>query len=637
MVRSLLIPCLVLAVAATAETASAQDDPFAESGPLDEAGLFNEATDPADAPSPDQAPDLMDQQGWQMAGRGAWQTAEAITALARTSRWETLNRLLERFSSDAFNESQLAEILGRIPSDLVAKLQLSDALSEPAMAGLEKLLAAGRRVTESPERLRQAIGQLDSESIDRRLAATRRLVKGGNHAIAELASAAVADQPPARRQTIVGMLAGLGPEGPRALRQLALFGTAQVRAAALAALTRIAPGMSRVDLLAAAHAVDAGPQEAAIARMGLAQVGAAEMNAANAVQTLLADLQQSRIAAFQVKDRDRRVTSWSVAPSGQQVSFRTTTEFYAVHAAAADAAVRLRRVTGSASPFAIETLPVEIGYRVIIDPDWGDPQQIGSLGSAYRGWDPQTLSDALGAALESEHWPAAIGLLRVIDRLTNESVDELFLYGSVPGPTPLARAATAPVARVRYEAALVATRLAAGRPYAGSSEVRKTLAEMGRLGERPTAIIVETRADVIARLLGILTELGFYGEVAGGAGELARRIEAGGDLRLVLLKSDLADLSAVEMIDRIRRTRHGRLLPIVFYGSRVGADAEAAVPSTRWDAPLVWIEPPKTSAALYGVLEHDRQHRLLPPLSVVDRSRFAQQAAELLTNQFAGG
>jgi len=623
---------LLFPVAAVAGASASQDNPFGDPGAIDGGGLFGaEVTEAESDQGADQVPDLMARQWLETAGRGNRQLADAITALARTSRWSTLNLLLERLAQRSLDRSTLAQIQSRIPPDLFAKIQLSGQLSEAGSIALQELSAAAREQDELPQRLRRAIGGLDSESIDRRLASARILIDGGNRAIAELATAAVAADPPADRAVIVSTLAGLGPGGREALRQLALYAADELRARALDALGRIDAAAYRSDLLSAAHAMGASPRERAVARRTLTRLGIAQLSRTSAANALLAELRRLRESAGQLAKDNQTATHWSVDDSGQSVTYTKTKQIYSVYAGVADAAVRLRRVAGPGSILLIESLPAELSYRVIIDPDWGDAEQIVALRASYGGeWETRNVAAALDLSLDQADWPATVGLVRIMASVAGQSAADPWVFGSQPGPTPLVRAAAASDPRARFEAALLAARLADGRPYAGSSDVRKTLAEITRLEERPTAIIVETRADVIARLLGILAQLGIHGDVASGVSELQRRIELGGDLRMVLLKSDLSPLPAIEMIDLIRRTSRGSRLPIVFYGSRIGAEADAAVPSDRWDAPVEWIKIPQTPAALYGVLDEQSQRLRLPPLSVVDRMRYARQARDLL-------
>ena len=66
--------------------------------------------------------------------------------------------------------------------------------------------------------------------------------------------------------------------------------------------------------------------------------------------------------------------------------------------------------------------------------------------------------------------------------------------------------------------------------------------------------------------------MGYRTEVIGSVLQLEREIARGGDLRLVLSKTQLWDIPPVEMIDRVRRMPLGQNVPIVFYGDAASRD-----------------------------------------------------------------
>ena len=89
---------------------------------------------------------------------------------------------------------------------------------------------------------------------------------------------------------------------------------------------------------------------------------------------------------------------------------------------------------------------------------------------------------------------------------------------------------------------------------------------MSTLGNLPSAILVETRDDVVIRQESILSSVGYQVDVVGSVAQLQRRVVRGGDIRMILSKTELADASPIEMIDLVRRIPQGRDIPIVFYG-----------------------------------------------------------------------
>ena len=120
-------------------------------------------------------------------------------------------------------------ILGLSTGECAEVVPVVAADPDNARKALDQLAAAAVAQAESPERLRSAIDQLDSESADAQLAAARTLLGGGNAAVAELVAAAVSENPPAPRDDILRTIVELGPGGTRALRQLALYASPPIR------------------------------------------------------------------------------------------------------------------------------------------------------------------------------------------------------------------------------------------------------------------------------------------------------------------------------------------------------------------------------------------------------------------------
>ena len=69
---------------------------------------------------------------------------------------------------------------------LLLRISLHPQIGDQARAAVREFSVAAKTQAESPDRLRQAIEQLDASSVDRRLAAARTLLAGGDAAIAEL-------------------------------------------------------------------------------------------------------------------------------------------------------------------------------------------------------------------------------------------------------------------------------------------------------------------------------------------------------------------------------------------------------------------------------------------------------------------
>jgi hypothetical protein len=498
-----------------------------------------------------------------------------------------------------------------------------DGLSDQARAGLDQLSKAAKSEAESSVRLEAAIDNLDSPSSDTRLAAARTLLRGGNAAIAASVAAVISDNPSAPRDQILRVMLQLGPGGIEALRQLALYGTDTVRESAIGALARISRRAHAADLVTAYYAANATDRERAVAEANLRRLEGGIPDLESALAILRLDLADKRGVA-ELADNDGQITTlWEINEQKSGVTHQPTARMYAAYRDAVDAGNRLRRIGGLSIQQQSEILAAVLAYHVMVDPDWGDRDQVAAIRNAY-GLDVDTslISTAIRHAAASGDDAAAIGLLRLVDVQTPSVLDRsLLLHDSLAIPTPLVGLASSPAPQVRYEAALVIAALAKGAPFPGSSLAMRTLSEMTSLTDEPIAILVETRPDVVIALEGILSGMGFRVVSVGSVKQSQRCVRAGGDIRLILSKTQLPDLPPVEMVDSIRRLDRGRQLPILFYDGELPGLAYR-----RWDAPTLLIDRPVSSAGLAGWIEMDRRSRRLPALTELDRRSFRQAA-----------
>jgi hypothetical protein len=610
-----------------------QDDPFdfpddnvpLLGKPADAAGQDTEASgEPSELEEPNPLVIQLDER----ARRGNLPLADAVHALARLGQWSDVNRLLTAVGGRQITVAEMAEMARRIGPAMFVKIEVNEDMSDAALAAATKLQEALKLESETPARLIRAIDELDAAEIDSRLAAARTLLAGGNASIEELVAATVSANPGAPRDDLLRTMLRLGDGGVRALRQLALYAGPDVRQRAVVALVRIDRPGATAELLTALHAADSTPQEVELAQSVFRQAGVTAPSRETSVDWLHRRLQELRSDASLTLNDSSVQAIWKIDDSRTRASYQSTRAILATYRDSVDMAARLLRL--GSLPRAVERSVVlaDLSYRLMVDPDWGDPEQIQAvreaLGPALTAED---LSATLAQAMADEDIPALVGLVRLVDPQASAFDRNLLLRGSGPEPTPLVQAASFHDPRVRYEAALVTAALAGSLPYAGSSRVKYCLAEMKSLGELPKAILVETRSEVIIQQETLLDQLGLDSEVVSSVAGLQRAVARGGDLRLILSKTELADMRALEMVDVVRRTDRGRNVPLVFYGADVlGLD------SNRWSAPAVQVDRPASTAAFSQTLRTVERRRRLPPLAPIDRRIYRDSASDLLAS-----
>lgn len=608
---------------------------FAQQAPFGDAPFASEPDDlfgsGAEAPEPDADQPLIEpeapavQQLLETARRGPKALATAVAALARMNQWEEVDRLLSEAAAAERPESELAAMGDEIEPAMLLRLATHESLSEEARGFVQRLGEAASAEIESAPRLKAAIDRLGSESIDQRLASQRTLLRGGNASVQALVGALTAETLPAPRDRLLRTLLRLGDGGPEALRQLALYGTPLAQQRAIESLAHIDPQQILPELVTALHASDAGEPQRAVATSALGRLASRLPEREESIRFLHQELRQRRQNARESENDARTTTLWSIDEQRSGVQPRKTRLMLAAWRRAVDAAARLRRIGNLPPEITREALLTDLGYRVVLDPDWGDADQIEQLRQAYG---PATtgaeLSAAIGQALREGDRSAMVGLARLVEASTPSEEQAILLRGSSPQPTPLVQAASAPDPRVRYEAASAIARLAPETPFPGSSRVAQTFAEMRALSGQPTAILVESRLNVIQRLETLLSQLGYRVEVVPSVQALVRTVAAGGDLRLVLATTSLVDMPPIELVDRARRLDTGAELPIVFYG-----DSQRWLGAERWEAVTMQIATPASTAGLAEVMDAIQRDRQLPPLSALDRRLYRDMVPDV--------
>ncbi|NND99609.1 MAG: hypothetical protein HKN47_20015 [Pirellulaceae bacterium] len=552
--------------------------------------------------------------------------ADAIAAFARIKLWSEADRWLTQAVAPMNDQAKLAMIADRIGPENLFRLASQEEISAEAKAAVAKLGKAARADAESKDKIVAAIDALDDPSVDRRLASARTLLGGGDVAVGALVEAAVSENPTAPREEILRALLKLSGSGEQALRQFAIYAQGAVRLNALKSVTKIDRSAAMSDLLTAIHALDTTEAEANYARVNVQPLTSDIPTASESREYLYSELQRLRRLASETENDFATVTIWTVNEDRKTISSQRARSIMLAYRDAVDAGARLRRIGSLRPQMADAILAADLSYRVMIDPDWGTSEQIAAMKSAYGDMvDAEGLSHAIAIASEKDDRPALVGLLRMIGSDLSSTQADFLLRADSPSLTPVVKATLNSDPRVRYEAAAAIARMDAPFSYAGKSLVMQRFGEMTRLEDEPLAVLVETRDEVVLRQESILSRMGYRTEVVGSVRELERVIARGGDLRLILSKTQLWDVPPVELIDRVRRMPLGKNVPILFYG-----DQAAGIDTDRWDAISEMMKRPKTPAAYADLLMSMDLVNRLPELTAVDRQMFRSLASDQL-------
>ncbi|TWT54104.1 hypothetical protein Pla22_17390 [Rubripirellula amarantea] len=664
MKRAAVVPCrfslLTLVTLATAcggfsifvpATLVAQDDPFAEAGGAGDifgGGDLDFGAPTGGADTTDAISDLTTEaelsplvaQLIQLATKGPIDRAKAINSLAKIGRWNEVNQALNQLDlakTPASAQAEMGRLIG--PSQYI-RINQEASVSDEAKAKLQALAKAANEYTTSDKRLDAAILDLSSTSETKRLAAARTLFEGGNAAIRQITNRIISLDPnqdtSETRNKLLRVLRRFDGQAMAPLQRHALYGERQQRARAAAALASIGDRNFIADYVAAAFAADSLDFERQAGMRAITRLHGKSISNGAAIRFLIDDLAGKRQMAQSVPRGQAIETCWSCSSVGcEDLQIIETTSFLSAYRDAVDAAARLKRVANLTPELASLVLATEVEYRIAVDSDWGMASEVDQLAQSLPfEFDDSLLDQTLSSAVQNQNEILSLGMVRLIAeiRATSPSVtgyaDPLLLTG-MSSPSSLVQLATSAHPRVRYEAAILVSKLAGSEAYPGSSEVRRTLSEMVGLQDRPAAILVETRPDVILQMEQILTDLGYDVTVVPDVNRLQRAIRKGGDLRLILSKMQLSDLPPVELLDIVRRSPRARNVPVVFFGDH-DLSLQTSIRENRWDATTVQMATPRTVAAFDPLNESVGRLSQFDSLSTLDRRMLRQQAIEQL-------
>ena len=564
------------------------------------------------------------------AGKNPTTQAAAVNSLARIQRLREAGELLASLPIPEGPPADLAAIGRQIEPAMRLRLLASAEVGDAARQTLRKLNAAIEAVRNDPKRAAADVTTVANGG-EGRLSAVRRLAGGGPAAVQAIVHHLLrTDQTDSIRDLLaIGLRADAKMEEALSIAVRFASPATAVRAAEL--LRIIDP--NRYDdwrQLALARRDDAPLSESVRDRWRQRFVRARDRSLSAAADETAA-------------------LAWTWDGETQSVRFSRTTVLQAHYLDAVADAAAVRSIAGVQPEILQQTWLSELGYRVLIDPDWGDASQVESfVDSRPRLLEPSTLAAVTRLAVAEDDSVGLLGVIRLIDGLFGRDANRTDPPDrSNPSVAPELIAAVSDAAKhslpiIRYEAALVADTIAAATTHAGSPTVRRTLAEMTRLADRPAVLILETRPGFATHLQRLGIEAGYQAELLSSARDLLDRMAAGGDVRAVLSKTQIADLSPIEMVDRIRRMPEGRTVPIIFFDDPAIDDEVGLFRSTdvsepawpvvldRWEHPAHQIAFPKTAAPLNRILDVAGDLSRVPPLTPLDRRAFATLATERL-------
>ncbi len=557
------------------------------------------------------------------------QLAKSIRDSLRLNLYPLADQFLSSVAARNASPQELAMMAEVISTERLLRVLTHAEMGDAAKKQAQAMLDALRSQQQDTTRLLQAANQLSSTSTDQRLGAMRVLLAGGEKTVEVLSLEIAKTTDNAQRDAMLQVLMKLGDDGKDALSQIAIYGTPELRAGAIQAISRIDDSLATP--IAVAMLYDSAANEASKAFVKpwlLARYS--KLPPESEVELYLLDrLAQAKHAIDIASKHSGIKVLWAIGADGKSLVHQRVTRELAAFRGYIDHA-RLLRQLPNLSPEAFDKgLSAELAYQYEVDP-LGIEVDRGPILSIWGAdaLSAEHLDHLLQVALDQNDLAVAISALHLIDE-SDRPEAELLLASKGPRMTPLVAASMHPQTRVRFSAANAIARLEYERPYTGCSDVLKRWLEMSQLTREPIILLVETRNEVTAQIERVLSSMGYRIEVVPTVQDAVQAVDRGGDIRCVVSTTILPDRSSLEMVDRIRRRPLGKDLPILLHGQE-DKGVNQALTDRRWAAPVIHFEIPASSAGWTAILEPVEASRPILPLSSVERIDFKQSAARAL-------
>jgi CheY-like chemotaxis protein len=519
------------------------------------------------------------------------QAAVSLTALDRP---DLAKPYLDQLLTAKPDAAALADLARHFGSATFMQIAGDKSLSPQGQRVAEQVLAAAASERHSPARLAAYVKQLSDRSPDKQLEAVAALRDAGPRAVPILL-ATIADpaQGAARalgRQAIVGMGTGATPP------LIAAVGAQDpaTQAEAIGLLGELGPQPFVVsDLLLPYLSEKSSPEVRRSARTALERLVGALPTRTDGVVLL-----ERETRAYLGHERRLRgdesplVAVWQWDPATKTVVMAE----YPPDRASAFIAARLARDLLELSPnvaehrrlYLISLLEAAV-YRAGLDNLL--PTGTGTEYDTAARCGVDAINDALAEALATGHTVAAKGAAQILGDIGNARL----LTSDGPQPAPLVRALRSHDRRLRVAAAAAIMKFKPSAPFAGSSWLTDTLADMAAsTGRRSVAIGFPAIAS-LQQLAGMTNALGFDSQTGTNGRDLFAAAAQSPDTELVLVSARLNHSTAVEVVQQLREDPRTADVPIcVMAEVDERAFAEQALPKI----PNVFVEsrPPSLEA-----------------------------------------
>jgi CheY-like chemotaxis protein len=505
-------------------------------------------------------------------------------------------------------------------------LALEPALAPDGKALADKVLGATRRVLRDPMRLAGLVDRLKSPAAADRIAATAELSFSGDAAVNALLTVMADAGRAAEHANVRTALVDLGSHSVGPLTGALETADQGLKAQVIEVLYRLDAHDASIYLLAPSVEDKADPKVQATAQAVLKRWLGAAPTREQAVATLAKDARYY-FGGGQVKppDFEGNVRLWHWDAQAHQAVQRT----YKAADASLALATRLSADWLALEPSNEEARRIYLTSLLQVaayQNGLGKPLPAGDGTARDRAASlgAPAIEDVLIHSMEGGQFPAAAAAARLLGEIGKEDL----LQAKSGKPAALVRAVSHPDARVRFAAVEAITKLSPTKPFASLHTVPQTLAFFASSTGSLKALVADSHAQEAQRMAGLLTELGYEGEIVTSARQMLRRAMASPDIALVLFNTSLPYADADLLLQELRHDSRTALVPVGFLS--LGNDLKRLERLTK--------KYPRTAVFVRTQNVPDMQlqvNRLLEPvgrdfLTLEERQHHAKQSLVLL-------
>jgi len=498
-----------------------------------------------------------------------------------SSAAQLLDAAIKTFDVDAFNESirYLALLKESVGSDIEKLADVGDAAGETVLARMNRILVdadaksfvrsatkAAQQRRRRPERLSQALADLDSDDLSTRRQAVSLLLLARGDALGDLVKLLDPDSMASSRKRLLiqRLLEQLGSDATAPLIAMLSANDKTLWPSAMAAIQMIGDSSMAIHLFAPALADNMPAPVTQAAQETLASLGQQVPSTLMAIQILANRLnillENSGSTNSGTTDAPLRIVWDNV----NRVTVRK--QLTSEQSRALDATHVSRDLTslGVSDPAVIRSMMISrlehemLGVEKIVpNPESVPIENLLRVCSGPDGVDVSLLAQVLLEAVDRRFLRAAIGVTRVLESQSLASSDPL--PPSVR--TALVRALETPNVEVRFFAAKALAKLSGPPPFAGSSRLIETLLWCASSRGIDRAVVAHPSSEVANSIASGLSRFGYRPQVVstGRAAILAVRDSC--DVRLIVLASRINRPESFETAQLIRTFTPQEILP----------------------------------------------------------------------------